>query len=137
MTYNAKTFWKYDDPVMEDDFNRMEQGIKDAHDLIGTTKEDLSGHEDRRDNPHRVTKAQVGLSNVDNVKQASQVEFDAHKEIWDKKSRIQLSVEEPNHSEVTWWYEDLGESEPFGGGGLLLGNASLEEGNDVWFDKNI
>ncbi|MCY7776619.1 hypothetical protein MOB31_21405, partial [Bacillus licheniformis] len=29
-------------------------------------------------NPHKVTKAQVGLSNVDNVKQASKTEFDTH-----------------------------------------------------------
>lgn len=33
---------------------------------------------DRRDNPHQVTKTQVGLSNVDNYKQATKVEFDAH-----------------------------------------------------------
>lgn len=149
MAYNAKTNWKHDDPVMEDDFNRIEQGIKDAHDLIEATQQNISRHEERRDNPHHVTKAQVGLGNVDNVKQATKSEFDAHnldhvrhvteleKEQWNKKSRIQLSAEEPNYSEVTWWFEDLGESEPFGGGGLLIGNASLESGSAVWFDKNI
>lgn len=35
-------------------------------------------HEKRTDNPHKVTKSQVGLSNVDNVKQATKSEFDAH-----------------------------------------------------------
>lgn len=35
-------------------------------------------HEQRTDNPHKVTKSQVGLSNVDNVKQASKVDFDNH-----------------------------------------------------------
>lgn len=39
---------------------------------------DLDGHTNNKNNPHEVTKAQVGLSNVDNVKQASKVEFDAH-----------------------------------------------------------
>ncbi|TWN12715.1 phage baseplate upper protein [Bacillus licheniformis] len=35
-------------------------------------------HATKTDNPHKVTKAQVGLSNVDNVKQASKTEFDSH-----------------------------------------------------------
>ncbi|MFA9457441.1 peptidase G2 autoproteolytic cleavage domain-containing protein [Halalkalibacter sp. AB-rgal2] len=51
--------------------NRIEQGIADAHEI---TKE----HIDDDNNPHGVTKAQVGLGNVDNVKQASKTEFDNH-----------------------------------------------------------
>ena len=39
---------------------------------------DLAGHTTNKNNPHEVTKSQVGLSNVDNVKQASKSEFDAH-----------------------------------------------------------
>ena len=39
---------------------------------------DLTGHTTNKNNPHEVTKAQIGLSNVDNVKQASKAEFDAH-----------------------------------------------------------
>lgn len=39
---------------------------------------DLTGHTTNKNNPHEVTKSQVGLSNVDNVKQASKAEFDAH-----------------------------------------------------------
>lgn len=35
-------------------------------------------HVDSTNNPHSVTKAQVGLGNVDNVKQASKTEFDSH-----------------------------------------------------------
>ncbi|MED4407654.1 phage baseplate upper protein [Bacillus licheniformis] len=35
-------------------------------------------HAAKTDNPHKVTKAQVGLANVDNVKQASKTEFDSH-----------------------------------------------------------
>lgn len=39
---------------------------------------DVTGHTTNKNNPHEVTKAQIGLSNVDNVKQASKAEFDAH-----------------------------------------------------------
>lgn len=35
-------------------------------------------HEGKKDNPHEVTKEQVGLGNVDNVQQASLVEFRQH-----------------------------------------------------------
>ncbi|MEC0581904.1 BppU family phage baseplate upper protein [Bacillus spizizenii] len=35
-------------------------------------------HENRKDNPHDVTKAQVGLDKVDNVQQASKLDFDQH-----------------------------------------------------------
>lgn len=37
-------------------------------------------HAADKTNPHAVTKAQVGLGNVDNVKQATKQEFDAHRE---------------------------------------------------------
>ena len=52
--------------------------------------------------------------------------------------RIELSEFAPsNPGTNTWWYEDLGETADLGGGdgGLLLGNASTEEGDDVWFDE--
>ena len=39
---------------------------------------DVTGHTTNKNNPHEVTKSQIGLSNVDNVKQASKAEFDAH-----------------------------------------------------------
>ncbi|MCY8485425.1 phage baseplate upper protein [Bacillus atrophaeus] len=35
-------------------------------------------HANNKHNPHAVTKAQVGLANVDNVKQAAKTDFDAH-----------------------------------------------------------
>ena len=38
----------------------------------------LEEHKADKDNPHAVTKAQVGLENVDNVKQAAKADFDAH-----------------------------------------------------------
>ena len=38
----------------------------------------VNTHIVKKDNPHAVTKAQVGLGSVDNVKQATKVEFDLH-----------------------------------------------------------
>ncbi|MGG0944455.1 BppU family phage baseplate upper protein [Bacillus subtilis] len=38
----------------------------------------VDAHANRKDNPHAVTKAQVGLDKVDNVQQASLAEFNAH-----------------------------------------------------------
>ena len=39
---------------------------------------DLTGHINNRNNPHNVTKQQVGLGNVTNVEQASKVDFQNH-----------------------------------------------------------
>lgn len=39
---------------------------------------DLTGHINNRNNPHGVTKEQVGLGNVTNIEQASKVDFQAH-----------------------------------------------------------
>ena len=39
---------------------------------------DLTGHIQNQNNPHNVTKAQIGLENVTNVEQASKQEFNAH-----------------------------------------------------------
>lgn len=43
-----------------------------------TLKSYVDAHINDRSNPHGTTKAQVGLSNVDNVKQATKTEFDSH-----------------------------------------------------------
>lgn len=64
------------------------QALKELQ-TIGATKEDVSSavsdakaytdkHEKRTDNPHKTTKEQVGLGNVENVQQASKVDFDSH-----------------------------------------------------------
>ncbi|WP_412056237.1 terminase [Bacillus inaquosorum] len=71
MAYEEKTDWLPDDPINEDDVNRWEKGIKDAH-------TDLAAHKNDMNNPHNTTKAQVGLGNVDNVQQAAKKDFDQH-----------------------------------------------------------
>ncbi|MCY8838214.1 terminase [Bacillus atrophaeus] len=71
MAYEEKTDWLPDDPINEDDVNRWEKGIKDSH-------TDLAAHKNDMNNPHNTTKAQIGLSNVDDVQQASKIEFNNH-----------------------------------------------------------
>ncbi|HEY9569596.1 MAG TPA: hypothetical protein VIR26_01285 [Metalysinibacillus sp.] len=60
-----------DEKIGSVDFTETENSIAD-----NTNK--INAHEAKKDNPHSVTKSQVGLGNVDNVKQATKVEFDAH-----------------------------------------------------------
>lgn len=52
---------------------------------LGTTetsklRKDINAHVADKSNPHDVTKAQLGLGNVDNVKQASKADFNLHKD---------------------------------------------------------
>ncbi|MER3122654.1 hypothetical protein ABQG71_15795 [Bacillus altitudinis] len=47
---------------------------------------DITTHSNEKNNPHAVTKSQVGLGNVDNIKQASKVDFDSH--VGDKKNHV-------------------------------------------------
>jgi hypothetical protein len=53
--------------------------------------------------------------------------------------RIEIGVAPPeNPNSKAFWLEDLGESIDFVlGGGLLIGNASTDGSDDVWFDENI
>ncbi|WP_260564541.1 hypothetical protein [Bacillus pumilus] len=44
---------------------------------------DIAAHSNAKNNPHAVTKSQVGLDNVENIKQASKIDFDNH--VGDKK----------------------------------------------------
>ncbi|MCX2734875.1 hypothetical protein CHR37_02090 [Bacillus velezensis] len=77
MAYEEKTDWLSDDPINEDDVNRWEKGIKDAH-------TDLAAHKNDMNNPHKTTKAQIGLGNVDNVQQAAKKDFDRHNQDLDR-----------------------------------------------------
>lgn len=42
MTYEEKTDWLPDDPINEDDVNRWEKGIKDAHTDMAAHKNDMN-----------------------------------------------------------------------------------------------
>jgi hypothetical protein len=58
------------------------QDLNDNADIIdqqlNDNKSGLSGHVSNKSNPHVVTKAQVGLANVDNYQQATKLEFNSH-----------------------------------------------------------
>lgn len=72
-----KTNWEAADVVSKDDFNRIEGNAKELKTLKADS-EVLESHANRKDNPHGVTKAQVGLGNVDNIQQATKTEFNSH-----------------------------------------------------------
>ncbi|MED2945345.1 pyocin knob domain-containing protein [Bacillus swezeyi] len=50
----------------------------DVDSAFAEAKAYTDSHANQKNNPHSVTKAQVGLSNVDNVKQAAKMDFDKH-----------------------------------------------------------
>lgn len=57
-------------------------------------KVDLTGHIQNKNNPHNVTKQQVGLGNVDNVRQASYIDHEATKrEVAEQEQRLSLLEE--------------------------------------------
>jgi hypothetical protein len=60
--------WVGEDYVLRTEFN-------DNFDTVDT---EIHSHKTNTSNPHNVTKSQVGLSNVDNVQQATKSEFNSH-----------------------------------------------------------
>ena len=66
----------------------------DAVTVKKANQSDFSAHINNRSNPHNVTKAQIGLSNVDNVKQASYTDHEATKrEMAEQEQRLALLEE--------------------------------------------
>ncbi|MEK5503266.1 phage baseplate upper protein [Bacillus sp. FSL M8-0168] len=64
-----------------DEFENIEtkNGAQEKADAAETNaKAYTDQHAAKTDNPHKVTKSQVGLANVDNVKQAAKTDFDTH-----------------------------------------------------------
>ena len=72
-------------------------GLADKIDEVTRNKAnqtDLSSHTRNTNNPHNVTKTQIGLSNVDNVKQASYTDHEATKrEMAEQEQRLALLEE--------------------------------------------
>lgn len=66
------------DTVSHDEIYRyIDTAVGEIGPLLQVVAEDLTEHTGRVDNPHTVTKAQVGLSNVQNYGIASQAQMDA------------------------------------------------------------
>ena len=53
-----------------EDMNHIEEGVSDAHKGVAAAHEAIDKHINNKNNPHEVTKANIGLGDVDNVKQA-------------------------------------------------------------------
>lgn len=71
---------------LKDSLSRTEKHMTDHEEAL-TTKvnefmekqnHELKSHTENTENPHQVTKKQVGLGNVDDIQQASKEEFDSH-----------------------------------------------------------
>ena len=66
----------------------------DAVTVKKANQSDFTSHTNNRNNPHGVTKTQVGLSNVDNVKQASYTDHEATKrDVNEQEQRLALLEE--------------------------------------------
>ena len=72
-------------------------GLSDKIDAVTVKKanqSDFTSHTNNRNNPHNVTKTQIGLSNVDNVKQASYTDHEATKrDVSEQEQRLALLEE--------------------------------------------
>ena len=58
-------------------YNTSTNGYASAG-IVNSVSQRLSAHEANKNNPHGVTKLQIGLSNVDNIQQATKAEFNSH-----------------------------------------------------------
>ena len=83
MSYDKQIWNKYDDLKTEEE--NIENGavvtddrMNHIEDGVGASDNALSEHIANRNNPHVVTKEQIGLGNVDNLQQASKTVVDAH-----------------------------------------------------------
>ncbi|WFA06580.1 hypothetical protein [Bacillus sp. HSf4] len=74
------------DRAHADIFNEMLDQLNENDELVGQRAEEAEKnakayadtHASKKDNPHGVTKEQVGLGQVDNIQQAAKTEFDSH-----------------------------------------------------------
>lgn len=103
--------WRANDIIGTEDAQRWEDkaerthrhqvsdidGLLDKIDAVTVKKanqSDLTAHINNRNNPHGVTKTQIGLSNVDNVKQASYTDHEATKrDVNEQEQRLALLEE--------------------------------------------
>lgn len=84
MAFIAKTDWKQSDLVETTEFNRINKGVVD-------NKTTLTNHIADKNNPHNVTKEQVGLSDVDNTSLANKPTSKIFQKMLDNKADKDLS----------------------------------------------
>jgi hypothetical protein len=76
MAYEKQTWVPYDDNKTEEE--NIQAGAVVTAEKMNYLETGLDEHDKNTTNPHKVTKAQVGLGNVANVEQATKTEFDSH-----------------------------------------------------------
>lgn len=76
MLYEKQNWISYDDNKTEEE--NIQAGAVVTAERMNHLENGIAEHDKNMSNPHKVTKAQIGLENVDNVKQASKSEFDLH-----------------------------------------------------------
>lgn len=72
-----KKDWQFRDVISEDELNRIEDGIVEGITKAEDAKTNIETHVNDKNNPHGVTKAQVGLGNVLNYGMATQAEAES------------------------------------------------------------
>ena len=103
--------WRANDIIGTEDAQRWEDKAERTHrhqvsDIDGLAEKidavtvkkanqsDFTAHINNRNNPHGVTKTQIGLSNVDNVKQATYTDHEATKrDVNEQEQRLALLEE--------------------------------------------
>ncbi|MDT2635066.1 hypothetical protein P7D52_01410 [Enterococcus dongliensis] len=76
MAYEKQTWVPYDDNKTEEE--NIQNGAVVTAERINHLETGLDEHDKNTTNPHKVTKAQVGLENVTNVEQAPKTDFTSH-----------------------------------------------------------
>ena len=78
-SWNSRAFQK-DLEVTNQNLQMTNENLEATNQNLGLTQQELLSHKNAKDNPHAVTKHQVGLGNVEDIQQASKAEFILHKE---------------------------------------------------------
>ena len=78
-SWNSRAFQK-DLEVTNQNLQMTNENLEATNQNLGLTQQELLHHKNAKDNPHTVTKHQVGLGNVEDIQQASKAEFILHKE---------------------------------------------------------
>ena len=76
MSYEKQNWVPYDDNLSEEE--NINVGAVVTAERMNHLESGIQQHTNDEENPHKVTKSQVGLSNVTDVEQASKVDFEAH-----------------------------------------------------------
>jgi len=107
----------------ESDINAIESAATTLSGRVTTAESSLSSHTAATNNPHSVTKAQVGLGNADNTSDANKPVSSATQSALDAKQiKDVVSATAPSHTEGLRWVDsnDMTEYLSYGGAWVEL-----------------